>query len=276
MLIPNRAPKFVFLYLLMPTLCLLAPVASNAATETPVPLPPQATPVEGILVPVPKEIFQSLDEFHDSNWRGVQRSEIVRWKSRGDQVQIALLLGATIAEGFIAMEAEDATEVRSIGKRVLALAGGLGVEHTVLRRNKSIIDHTDKGEWAAARKEWDGVLFDLEQRMIDIESEPLLELVSLGGWLRGTEALCTLVVQNYSPEHARLIRQPAMVDHLENQLLGLRGKRKNHPMVIKMLDGLRKIRSLVEGENETLSQQTVKEIGRTCSELVAIPSHRPT
>ena len=49
------------------------------------------------------------------------------------------------------------------------------------------MEHADKNEWAAARKEWDGVLSDLEAGMIELKSEHLSQLVSLGGWLRGTE-----------------------------------------------------------------------------------------
>ena len=225
-------------------------------------------------MPVPREIFRSLDEFQNVNWRLVQRPEIVRWKSRGDQVQIALLLGTVVAEGFIAMRAEDGGEVRDVGNKVLSLARALGVEHTMLRRSRSIMDCTDRGEWAAARKEWDNLLSDLEQRLIAIESEPLLRLVSLSGWLRGTEALCALVLQEYSPEHVRLLRQTAMLDHLEKQLLDLRGKRRNHSMVVKMLDGLRKIRSLIEKDSVKLSEPTIKEIGRTCRDLVALSSSR--
>jgi hypothetical protein len=48
------------------------------------------------------------------------------------------------------------------------------------------------------RKEWDGVLPDVQQGMNELQSEQLAQLVSLGGWLRGTEALTALVLQNYS------------------------------------------------------------------------------
>lgn len=256
-------------------IALILPTLGNAASETPVPLPSQAKPVEGILVPVPTEVFRSLDEFHHANWRAVQRPEIVHWKSRGDQVQIALLLGTVVAEGFIAMEAEDSSEVKNVGVKVLALARGLGVERTALRRSRSIIEHTDKGEWDAARKEWDGVLSDLEQGMTALKSESLARLVSVSGWLRGTEGLCTLVLQDYSPERARMIRQPEVLDYLEAQLVGISGRKRNHPMVVKMLDGLKKIRSLIESENGVIPEQTVKEIARTCTELVALSSHRP-
>jgi len=69
-------------------------------------LPPQAKPIDDVLVPVPREVFKSLDKFANSNWVRVQRRGLARWKPHGDQPQISLLLGAIIAEGFIAVEAK--------------------------------------------------------------------------------------------------------------------------------------------------------------------------
>ena len=89
-------------------------------------LPSQAKEVHGVAMPVPKEIFRSLDQFRDANGRSVKRSEVARWKSHGDQAQIAALLGVVMGEGFIAMEGEDSTEVKNIGNRVLALARSIG------------------------------------------------------------------------------------------------------------------------------------------------------
>ena len=101
-----------------PKLCLLVFVAAAipAFARTPSKLnsqlSPQARQVHGIAVPVPKEIFRSLDQFRDANWRAIKRPEVVRWKSHGDQAQIATLLGVVIAEVFIAMESEDSAEVK--------------------------------------------------------------------------------------------------------------------------------------------------------------------
>ncbi len=238
-------------------------------------LPSQARKVEGIVVPVPKEIFRSLDKFRDANWRAVQRPEVVHWKSHGDQVQIAILLGVEIAEGFVAMEAQDSTEVKNLGKTVLNLARGLGVEKNALRRSRSIMENADKSEWAAARKEWDGVFSDLQSGMIEIKSKELAQLISLGGWLRGTEALSTLVLQNYSPERAELIRQPVLLDYLEKELLGLSSKVKKRPIVAKMVEGIRRIRVLIQNENGPPTEKTVKEIDGICEQLVMLSSRRP-
>jgi hypothetical protein len=115
---------------------LSVPVFAQAPIEEAEQLPSQARQMEGVVVPVPREIFRSLDEFRNANWRAVQRPEVARWKSHGDQVQIALLLGVEIAEGFVAMQAEDGAEVRNIGNTVLELARGLGVGNSVLRRSR--------------------------------------------------------------------------------------------------------------------------------------------
>lgn len=256
----------------------LATLASSVFAQAPSQqngqLPSQAKPVEGVVVPVPKEIFQTLDKFRNANWRAVQRSEVIHWKSHGDQVQIATLLGVVVAEGFIAMEAEDSSEVKDVGNTVLQLARGLGVEERALRRSRSIMEHADKSEWAAARSEWDGVLSDLENGMIEVKSAHLSQLVSLGGWLRGTEALCALVLQNYSPERSELVRQPALVDYLEKQTLEISGEMHGRPMVGKMIEGLRRIHVLVERGDGPLPEETVREIHGICQELVRLSSKR--
>ena len=226
-------------------------------------------------MPVPKEIFRSLDQFRNANWHAIKRPEVARWKSHGDQTQIATLLGVVIAEGFIAMEAEDSTEVKNLGRAVLTLARGLGVEERALRRSRSIMELADKNEWTVARQEWDGVLSDLESGMIQLKSAQLARLVSVGGWLRGTEALSALLLQKYSSERSTLLRQPVLVDYLEKQLVAMSNDIHGRPMVAKLLDGIRRIHALVETENGPLPEETVRQIHGICEELVPVSSRRP-
>jgi hypothetical protein len=237
-------------------------------------LPSQAMRVHDIAVPVPKEIFHSLDQFRDANWQAVKRPEVARWKSHGDQAQIATLLGVVIAEGFIAMEAEDSTEVKDLGRTVLVLARGLGVEERAVRRSRSIMEFADKSEWTAARQEWDGVFSDIESGMIELKSIHLAQLVSVGGWLRGAEALSALVLQKYSSEGSALIRQPVLIDYLEKQLLAVSSDSQARPIVAKLLDGIRRIRVLIGGENGSLPEKTVRKVHGICKELVPLSSRR--
>lgn len=261
-------PKFCFFILAVA----VVPVFGQKPSDQEVQLSPQARQVHGIAVPVPKEIFRSLDQFRDANWQAVKRPEVARWKSRGNQAQIATLLGVVIGEGFVAMEAEDSTEVKDLGRTVLALARGLGVEERALRRSRSIIELADRNEWTTARQEWDGVLSDLESGMIELKSTHLAQLVSVGGWLRGSEALSALVLQKYSPERTALLRQPVLVDYLEKQLLAMSGDVRVRPLVIKLLDGIRRVRASVESENGPLPEETVRKIHAICAELVPLSS----
>jgi hypothetical protein len=259
-------------------LCFLIPavLAMPALAQTPSeqngPLPSQAKQVHDLAVPVPKEIFRTFDQFRDANWRDIKRPEVARWKPHGDQAQIATLLGVATAEGFIAMEAEDSDEVKDIGNSVLSLARGLGIRERALRRSRSIIELADKNEWSDARKEWDGVLSDLETGMIELKSTHLSQLVSLGGWLRGTEALSALVLQNYSPERAELIRQPGLASYLEKQLVSMSSDIRARPIVVKLLDGIQTIRSLLETGNGPLSEETIRKVHGVCAELVPLSS----
>ena len=250
------------------------PALAQTSSEQNSPLPSQAKQVHGLAVPVPKELFRALDQFRDANWPAAKRPEVARWKSHGDQAQIATLLGVVIAEGFIAMEAKDSAEVKNIGNSVLSLAGGLGIRGHAIRRSRSIMELADKNEWPEARKEWDGVLLDLESGMIELKSADLAQLVSLGGWLRGTEALSALVLQNYSPERSNLIRQPTLIDHLEKQLRAMSSDIRARPIVVKLLDGIQTIRSLVESGNGPLSEETVRKVHGVCAELVPLSSRR--
>lgn len=252
---------------------LFAILSAPLGAQTPPPvraplLPSQATTIDEVVVPIPREVFAILDKFPDSNWRAVQRQELTQIKPHGDQTEIALLLGAVIAEGFVAVKAEDTPEVKSVGRTVLALARSLGVGPAALRRSRSIIDHAEQGDWPAVRKEWDGVLPDVERGMRDLKSEQLAQLVSLGGWLRGTQVLSRLVLRNYSPENAALLRQRALLDHFERELAAVQGGLQKKTLLSEMRDGIRKIQMLVASNDAPIPKETVKEIASIAEELL--------
>jgi hypothetical protein len=84
-----------------------------------------------------------------------------------------------LGEGFVAVEAKDAGEVKDLGNAILAHARALGVEQTVMRHSRSIIEGAEKG--TAGRKEWDCVLPDVKQGTREVRTEQFSRLVSPGG-----------------------------------------------------------------------------------------------
>ena len=256
-------------------LCLaLVAFAANVSAETPAridvsKLPQQSKMIDDVVVPVPSEIFGVLDKLGQPNWSAVQRPGTSKSKPTGDAAQDALLLGTVIAEGFIAVEAKDASEVKEIGKCVLTLSKAIGVQKAVMRRSNSIISYAGRKNWPAVRKELDGALSDVKGAMIELKSEQLSQLVSLGGWLRGTEALTEVVSRNYSADGAELLHQPLLLDTFEKQIGGMDPKIKENPVVAKVQKGLLEIRPLVGlNSGSDISEKTVKEIGAIAAGIV--------
>lgn len=253
-------------------LVLLAFFCGQARAEIPfrqAPLPSQTTSIDDVVVPVPSEIFGSLDRFANSNWSRVLRPDIAAWKPRGGQAQVALRLGVVIAEGFVAVAARDEVEVKTIGRSVIALARALGIEDAALKRSRSIVEHAEEGDWSAVREEWNLVLPDVQGGMKDLRSQEMAQVVSLGGWLRGTEALTALLSQNYSPREAELLRQPALLTELDRQLSRMNPEIQMRPTVPRMREAIQKTTVLLEsGAESTISPAELKELAGICQELL--------
>ncbi len=258
-------------------------LALAVATTTAVAEPPQridvqkltdqAGVVENIIVPLPSEIFLILDKLGKPNWSDVLRME--RASPSASPEQTALVLGTVIAEGFIAVEAENANAVRDIGNSVRNLSKALGVEKAVVKRANAIIEAANKKNWPQVRKELDGALDDVKDAMVLMNSEDQAQLVSLGGWLRGTEALTDVVQRDFSREGAGLLHQPLLVKHFEQRISGMSEKVKDSPLVQKVKAGLVEIRPLMGTGDADISEKTVKEIGAIAERLVGAINPKP-
>jgi hypothetical protein len=233
-------------------------------------LPSAAKVVDSVVVPVPSEVFNVLDKLGTRpHWSDVLRPTKESVKVPSEQAHIALQMGVVIAEGFIAVEAENPEEVKKIGASVRKLAKALSVEKKVDERAKAIIDGADKKDWKAVRKELDQAQSDVKTAMVDLNSEPLSQLISIGGWLRGTEALTEVVGKAFSKDGAELLHQPVLLDYFERKLSAMPPKIKNHKIVTQVQKGVLDIRPLIGAEDGTqISEKSVKEVGELTGGLV--------
>jgi hypothetical protein len=232
-------------------------------------LPSQAKVIDRVVVPVPNEIFAVLDKLGKPRWAGLIHRDVSKARPTGDTPQIAMMLGVIIAEGLIAVEAEDAEEVKELGRAILTFSNAIGVRKAVVRRANSVIEYADKRNWNRVRLELDGALADVREAMIELNSQSLAQLVSLGGWLRGTEVVAEVVGMDFSKAGAELLHQPGLIEHFQRHIDGMRASLRNSPLVGKVKKGLADIRPLV-GENDggRISSKNVKEIASISGGLV--------
>src|SRR5437588_11346158 len=197
-------------------LCGLALCADAAQAPQHINIKQLSTTVEDVVVPLPNEIFGALNKLGTVNWRAHVRSD--KGPNFTERPRIALLLGTVIADGFIAVQAEDAPTVKEIGQRVLTLAKGIGVGNSITPHAKAIIEAADKRNWDGVRQELDRTQNSVQQAMNEVHDEKLSQLVSLGGWLRGTEVLTSVVSKQFSAEGADLLHQPDLLSYFQASL----------------------------------------------------------
>src|SRR6058998_2816368 len=199
--------------------------------------------VEDVVVPLPNEIFGALNKLGAVNWKEHVRSD--KGPNFTERPRIALLLGAVIADGFIAVQAEDAPAVKEIGQRVLNLSKGIGVGNSITPHAKAITEAADKRKWENVRQELDRTQSSVQAAMNEVHDEKLSQLVSLGGWLRGTQVLTSVVTKHFSADGAELLHQPDLLVHFQTQLQGM--PEFHVPIIKDIQGGLGEVRPLVDG-----------------------------
>ncbi len=221
--------------------------------------------VESVVVPLPNEVFGALNKLGPVNWRDYVRND--KGSNFTERPRIALLLGTVIADGFIAVQAEDAPAVKEIGQRVLALAKGIGVGNSITPHAKAIIEAADRRKWDGVRQELDRTQNSVQTAMNEVHDEKLSQLVSLGGWLRGTEVLTSVVSKRYSVEGAELLHQPDLLAFFQSRLQGMP---EYHISVVRDIQSaLSEVRPLIDVGGAHIPAKSVKRINEITTRLDA-------
>src|SRR5438105_8329345 len=219
--------------------------------------------VENVVVPLPNEIFGALNKLGSVNWREYVRTE--KSSNFTERPRIALLLGTVIADGFIAVQAQESPAVKEIGQRVLNLAKGSGVGNSITPHAKAITDAADKRKWENVRQELDRTQSSVQAAMNEVHDEKLSQLVSLGGWLRGTQVLTSVVTKHFSPDGAELLHQPDLLVHFRAQLQAM--PEFNLPIIREIQSALDEVRPLVDVGSSSIAPGSDREMNAHTNRL---------
>jgi hypothetical protein len=241
----------------------LALCANGAQAPQHIDIKQLSTTVEDVVVPLPNEIFGALSKLGTVNWKEHVRSD--KGPNFTERPRIALLLGTVIADGIIAVQAEDAPAVKEIGQRVLALAKGVGVGNSITPHAKAIIDAADKRKWENVRQELDRTQNSVQQAMNEVHDEKLSQLVSLGGWLRGTEVLTSVVKEHFSADGAELLHQPDLLSYFQTRLRAM--PEFNLPIIRQIQDALVEVKPLIDVGDRRIPAESVKKVNEITTRL---------
>ncbi|MDP9098910.1 MAG: hypothetical protein M3N48_07945, partial [Verrucomicrobiota bacterium] len=166
-------------------------------------------------------------------------------------------------------EAQDSQQVKNIGTDIVKLAKALGVSENVLSRGNSINEFAENSEWDALHEELEATQNEVKTSMQSHRDQDLVILVSLGGWIRGTQAVSAAVIKNYDENSAKVLRQPAVVSFIHSKLNEISMDLKAEPLVGSVNDQLTAVEKLVTfqfGKGPTLDE--VKKLNTAVTKLM--------
>ncbi|HEV7869002.1 MAG TPA: hypothetical protein VGO90_15045 [Chthoniobacteraceae bacterium] len=218
-------------------------------------------------IPTPAELMAALNKQGKLDWSAKFRAPIAtNYPSRA---QLALNLGTLVADGFIAVEAEDAQQVKNLGKDIMSLVKNLGASNEVMMRGSSITDFAERKQWDQLQEELEATQNEVKSSMIDKKDADLIPLVTVGGWMRGTEAITTYLADHYSEGGAKILRQPAIVSYLNQKLDALPDKMRDDPKVKATRVKLIEMEQLIAfPRDKAPSKEDVQKLGALAQELV--------
>ncbi len=227
----------------------------------------KATKTDSLTIPTPGELFAAFEKPGKPDWAGQYRTPIpMTYRNRA---QIALNLGGLIADGFIAVEAQDSQQVKNIGTDIIKLAKALGVSENVLSRGNSINEFAENSEWDALQEELEATQNEVKTSMQSHSDQDLVILVSMGGWIRGTQVVSASIIKNYDERSAKVLRQPAVVNFIHTKMGEIGADLRNEALVktvSEQLSALEKLVAFQPGKAPTLEE--VRKVNQAVSKLM--------
>ena len=229
---------------------------------------------DSISIPTPGELFAALAKPGKPNWSGQFRGPLpTTYRNRA---QIALNLGGLIADGFIAVEAQDSQQVKNIGTDIIKMAKALGVSENILSRGNSINEFAENNEWDALQEELEATQNEVKTSMQTHRDQDLVILVSLGGWIRGTQVVSATVLQNYDERAAKVLRQPALVNLIRAKINDVSPDMRDDPLVKQVSQQLANIEKLVSfPPSQAPSVEEVRKVNAAVGQVMEQIQHKP-
>jgi len=227
----------------------------------------EAIRTDDFSLPTPAELMVALEKQGKLDWSAKFRPPIAtNYPSRA---QLALNLGSLVADGFVAVQAEDSQQVKNLGKDILQLAKNLGVTKEILMRGSSITDFAENKQWDQLKEELEATQNEVKDSMHMTKDGDLVTLVSVGGWARGVEVISSHIATHYSEASAKILRQPAIVQYLNKKLDALPDKLRDDPKVKNVRTRMIEIEMIVTfPRDKAPAVEDVKKLAGLAKDLV--------
>jgi hypothetical protein len=221
--------------------------------------------VNEFTAPSIEKLFNTLDSLKPIPVNALVRP--VTELNTAERSKYALSFGVLIGDGFLDVEAEQNKDMESLGRELIRRAKVLGVEQRVSRHSRKLLDLAKQNDWDRLRKELIVTQEDVEKALLELRDEPIVHLLSLGGWIRGLQIAAASVAADYTPERAKTLRNIELLDYYLDRLNTLSPRLKRSELVQKITAQLETVRTTFK-ESEVLSPPQVNSIQAAATSMV--------
>lgn len=221
--------------------------------------------VNEFTAPSIEKLFNTLDSLKPIPVNALVRP--VTELNTAERSKYALSFGVLIGDGFLDVEAEQNKDIESLGRELIRRAKVLGVEQRVSRHSRKLLDLAKQNNWDRLRKELIVTQEDVEKALLELRDEPIVHLLSLGGWIRGLQIAAASVATDYTPERAKTLRNLELLDYYLDRLNTLSPRLKRSELIQKLTAQLQTLRPIFK-DNEVLTAPQVSSIQTTATSML--------
>jgi len=221
--------------------------------------------VNEFTAPSIEKLFNTLDSLKPIPVNALVRP--VTELNTAERSKYALSFGVLIGDGFLDVEAEENKDIESLGRELIRRAKVLGVEQRVSRHSRKLLDLAKQNNWDRLRKELIVTQEDVEKALLELRDEPIVHLLSLGGWIRGLQIAAASVATDYTPERAKTLRNLELLDYYLDRLNTLSPRLKRSELIQKITAQLQTLRPIFK-DNEVLTAPQVSSIQTTATSML--------
>lgn len=222
---------------------------------------------ENVLVPSPAEAFKALDKLTEVDWKHIVSYN--KNSNYSNDYLRALNLGARVADGFIAIQAQDSKNLKEMATVIKFLGRKLGVHEVLLQKGDTIEEHAKQGQWIEVLQTLEGLRDDVLNEIDRLNEPDMATLAIAGGWLEGLHVVCKALTDNYNEEASTILYQPDLIEHFISELNELSDEAKEEDVVKQIFEKMGLIKQLVSvGWKKPVPKDKVENLNRISSELI--------
>jgi hypothetical protein len=181
---------------------------------------------------------------------------------------ICLALGVKIADGVMAIKAQDANALNRCAEQIEELAKKLGVTKDQLIRADRVRADANRGRWFHVFLELGFLQTDILKALQTEGNDQRRTLIIAAGWLQGAHYAADVIENHFTPELSNFLREPMLVQALIAEIETLDGKTRSAPRVAKLLDGLKQLHEIVNIPLDgSISESDVKKMNALSTSL---------